>query len=190
MHRVHKVCDVYNKRKLCKWSLGKTSWTQNNSRNLPSILSPGRASGTADRGYSFRTCPELISCAQNFTLSLPAPGPISPTSVFLFLPWVLTLWGRYVSCQHYEVRERENSYKLQLRRSLAWSSNTDKLLLTSSMLFKVYWGFLGDWVGAGTRGLASAAPALGAPCFPRPCEFSAEAELSLSSSILCSFVCL
>lgn len=52
-------------------------------------------------------------------------------------------------------------------------------------------GFLADWAGTEARGQASAAPATRPPCFSRPCECSAEAaELSLFSSILCSFVCL
>lgn len=52
-------------------------------------------------------------CAQNFTLSLPAPGPTSPTSAVSFPPWKGIKLPMLLS------QERENSYKLQLSRNLA-----------------------------------------------------------------------
>lgn len=111
---------------------------------------------------------------QNFTLSLPAPGPTSPTSAVSFPPRVLIIKDENAI----RSGKREQLQTPARQKSCFWSSKMDKLLLTSSVPFKVYWGFLGDWAGAGARGLASAAPAPGAPCFSTPCECPAEDALS------------
>lgn len=57
---------------------------------------------------------------QNFTLSLPAPGPTSPTSAVSFPPRVLIIKDeKGIKLPMLLGQERENSYKLQLGRNLA-----------------------------------------------------------------------
>lgn len=59
-------------------------------------------------------------CVQNFTLSLPAPGPTLPTSAVSFPPWVLVIKDeKVIKLPVLLSQERENSYKLQLGRNLA-----------------------------------------------------------------------
>lgn len=167
-------------------------------RALPA--GPGKLSGTAGRSCHPRPCPARTPSALRFTLSLPAPTS-SPTLSsksdnvsfsFFFHPHD-TQWGRYFK----EIIKWMNSCKSKLKpEALFPDLPTGRASWASSYFSDVLHGFpahgfLADWAGAEARGRASAAPGAGLPCFSRPSECSTEeAELSLFSSILCSFSCL
>lgn len=183
-------------RQTCGWVTEPVSET---CRFKSSASQPGKALRNCRQKLPSRACPARTPSALELTLSLPAQGPTSaPTlssksdnvSFSIFFHSHDTLWGRYFK----EIIKRMNSYKSKLKTEALFS---DLPIGQASSYFSDVLhglpahGFLAAWAGAEARGRASAAPGTGLPGFSRACECSAEgAELSLFSSILCSFSCL